>query len=323
MKRLVALFLCILVAANLSACAATEFSDASPSSQTPDTQIPEGPYITYSPYVTDKATRENLGQDYELYCDLVDAVLNYDCVVSGFESESQFAAIWSTMRRDFAPAKKLCADFGTSDTPYIYSDGSVQLQFLLDQNEHEQMLNAFAQRIQADLSIIDKEDTEVEIIAKLYYRVSGSMDHVQNGDILYDCILSNKGTSKEYAEYFMLLLNHANIECYYAYGYDEEASQSWVIAKMGDQYYHFDPSWEEFFGNGYWFAVDDELRRNSLASEWKAAILAGVSVESIKGDSVVMEGRIDWITGEKIALPSCPEYYKKNDRMTGAAPWLW
>lgn len=323
MKRLIALVLCILVAANLSACTVSEFSDASSSSQTVDTPMPECPYITYSPYVTDKSTRENLGQDYELYCDLVDAVVNYDCVVSGFESESQFVAIWSTMRRDFVPAKKLCADFGTLDTPYIYSDGTVQLKFLLDQKEHKQILNAFAQRIQADLSIIDKEDTEVEIIAKLYHHVSSSMDYEQGSDILYDCILTNKGTSKEYAEYLMLLLNHANIECYYASGHDGESSQSWVIAKMGGQYYHFDPGWERFFGNWYWFAIDDELRRNSLASEWKTAYLAGVNIESIKGDSVVMEGRIDWIKGGKTPLPSCPEFYKKNDREGSINPWLW
>ena len=100
----------------------------------------------------------------------------------------------------------------------------------------------------------------------------------------------------------------------------EDAGIDWVLAPFTGV---IKKVLSEDFGNWYWFAIDDELRRNSLASEWKTAYLAGANFESIKGDSVVIEGRIDWINGEKIPLPSCPEFYKKNDREGSTDPWLW
>ena len=287
MRKLIPLLLCVFMSVNLSACAVADAPIASSSSVNADVTTPEPPY-TYSPYVLDKFTRDNLGANYALYCKLVDALLNYDSTISGFESESQFIAIWSTLRRDFPPAKKLCADFGTSDTPYTYTDGTVQLQFLLEPVEHGRILDTFAQRIQSDLSILDEEDTEIEKIAKLYRHVRDSRDCEQKSAALYDCIISNQGTGDEMTQYLMLLLNQIDVECYYARGYDDQNVKFWVIAKMGGKYYHFDPALGRFFGNWYWFAIDDQLRRSSVASEWLTAYIAGAGVEGIEGESVVI-----------------------------------
>jgi len=324
MKKIIALCIAILMAVGLSACNTEQIPQNTVPASKPEAPKPQGPYLSYSPYAVNAFVRESMGEDYTLYCKMVDAVLSYDCEVSGFESESQSLSIWSTMRAEFPPAEKLCASAVNTSEPYIYSDGTARLQFLFEKEEHNRILETYAQRIQQDISVITEETTETEKIAQMYSRVVDSMVYEENGTVLYDCIMENSGICEQFAEYLMLLLNQIGVECYFAHSYGEGVEpHAWVIARMDGAYYHFDPTWGQLFPNWYWFGVGDALRRNSLMTEWKIAYMVGGDYASIKGDAVIMSGHIDWITQTKIPLPLCGESYKEGSRSENTQPWLW
>lgn len=314
MKRLIVFLLAMVFLFALTACDTTGTTTVTEPSSAPD-PIPEGPYVKYSPYALNAYVREAIGEDYAIYCDLVDAVLNYECEISGFRDENQFISLWSTLRDEFLPAKALCANWGNSSQPYTYSDGTVQLEFLFPQQEHNQLLDAYAEKIQSDLSILTEEDTEASSISKLYHRVVEEMSYVEAFGVQWENIQSGQGDCEVYAKYLMILLEQIGVECYYAMGHGEDViGHAWVIAKMDEQFYHFDPTWQEDFMENFWFGIEDDLRKASLLNVWKFTFLSGGNWESISGDEVTLEGKICWITNEKIPLPPCPTAYSQNER---------
>ena len=334
MKRYLLLIICAFLCIGLLGCATAEVAEV-PSSVVPSGSIPPAsappasvpvykPYIVYSPYAINQYTLKNLGDEYSLYCKLVDSVLQYNPSVSGFESEHQFHKLWCIMREEFPPAQMLCANFKNTDTPYAYADGTVKLQFLHQKDGHMRILKTYAQCIQNDLSLLTEEDTEMEKIAKIYKRVSEVMRYEKSSMELYDCIVKKQGVCDKYARYMMILLNQLNVECYYAYSDGEGVvNHAWVVAKMNDQFYHFDPTWEQSFENWFWFAIDDKLRKDSLVTEWQTVYGMGGNLDAINGDHVQI-GSLNFIlTSQKIPLPVCPEAYKGTDIKYGMDPWLW
>ena len=309
MKKIISILLAIALLFALAACNTTQETTPTTSPSAPD-PVPEGPYVQYSPYALNSYIRGVLGEDYALYCDLVDALLNYDCEVSGFQSEEHFIGLWSTLRDEFLPAKALCADWSNSQQPYTYRDGTAQLEFRLSREAHFQLLSDYAQKIQNDLSILTEEDSETASISKLYVRVVEKMTYEEAKGVAYENIMSGVGDCEVYTKYFQILLEQIGVECYYATGSGEGTmAHAWVVAKMDGQFYHFDPTWQDDFADGFWFGVDDNLRKASLLTAWKFAFLSGGGWESISGDHVVLTGKTCWITLEKIPLPECPTAY--------------
>lgn len=275
----------------------------------PETQ-PSEPYLTYSPYVVGVTVRDYLGEDYSLYCEMVDSLIRYDGKVSGFESEEHFHRLWSVLLSCFEPAKKICAHYGTTDQPYTYKDGTVQMGLQLERSEHDKTLKAFADRITQALSCVDVDDTEVEIVAKLHMFVSTTMVYAYGFSNMYDSIMSNRGTCAAYAQYLILLLNQAGIECYQAGGYGAGVDHAWVIAKMDGQYYHFDPTWEATSRDWSWFAVGDEIRHKTMVDP------------SVEG-TLKLHGDWDYGAGKWLPPQQCPETFREDTRNGSNPPWLW
>lgn len=285
-------------------------STKAPPATKPAAPAPSKPYLVYSPYVVPLPIREYLGDDYLLYCQIVDSVINYDGQVSGFESEEQFFKLWSVLLGEFYPAQKVCETYGTSEEPYTYSNGTAQIKFQLEQTEHDEVINKFADRITQDLSLVKIGDSEVEIIAKLYMHVSTSIQYTYGAGCMYDCIMNNAGICSNYAEYLIFLLNHAGVECHYAGCSGAGTDHAWVIAKMGGQYYHFDPTWESVSRNWQWFGMSDEVRHASVT-------------DPVLKDSLKLFGDWDKETGKWLLPKECPETYCPNSRETGDPPWMW
>lgn len=275
----------------------------------PETQ-PAEPYLTYSPYVVSVNVREYLGEDYALYCEMVDSVIRYDGRVSGFESEEHFFRLWGILLGCFEPAQKICAHYGTSDQPYTYKDGTVQMGFQLERSEHDNMMKAFSDRITEALSCVDADDSEVEIVAKLYMYVSTNMVYGFGHGNMYDSIMTNTGICGCYAQYLMLLLNQAGIECHQAGGVGAGVDHAWVIAKMNGKYYHFDPTWEATSRDWSWFAVGDEIRHKTLVDP------------SVQG-TLELSGDWDYKTGTWLPPQQCPETFRENTRKGSIPPWQW
>ena len=190
-----------------------------PPATKPVEPTPAEPYLTYSPYVVPHSILEYLGDDYALYCEIVDSVIDYDGQVSGFTSEEHFFKLWSVLLSEFYPSQKVCETYRTSDEPYIYNDGTAQIKFQLEKIEHDATINAFADRITQDLSLVKEGDSEVAIIAKLYMHVSTSIQYAYGSGYMYDCIMNNVGICSNYAEYLIFLLNHLefNFACSFLY----------------------------------------------------------------------------------------------------------
>ena len=312
MRKIMAFLLLIAFLFTLAAC--DTVSEPVPTTQATSPGepviVPDEPYMLYSPYVLNAYIQDVMGEDYALYCDLVDALLDYDCEISGFQSEEHFVALWSTLRDEFLPAEVLCADWINSDQPYVYNDGTVQLVFRLPQEEHNKILKDFAEKIQSDLSILEEEDSETDCISKLYTRVLAEMNCEESKVASYENIMTGEGNSEDYTKYLMILLEQIGVECYYATAIGEDTmAHTWVVAKMDGQYYHFDPAWQESFVDGFWFGVDDALRKASLLNAWRYAFLSGGNWESIRGDGVTLVGKTCWLTIDKIPLPECPTAY--------------
>ena len=312
MRKIIAFLLLLVFLFTMAACNAVSDPVPTTKATTPSEAVvvPDEPYVKYSPYALNAYIQGVMGEDYALYCDLVDALLDYDCEINGFQSEEQFVGLWSTLRDEFLPAKLLCADWSNSQQPYIYKDGTVQLEFRLPKEEHLQVLQDFAEKIQTDLSILTKEDSEADCISKLYAYVVSQMTYEESKGVGYDHIMSGQGDCEVYTKYFQILLEQIGVECYYATGNGEDTvAHAWLIAKMDGRFYHFDPTWQEDFADGFWFGVDDTLRKASLMNAWRYAFLSGANWESINGDGVTLGGKTCWLTLGEIPLPECPMAY--------------
>lgn len=326
MRKILALVLLLMLILSISACVEQEQIEESSTvenittvpltatcpatTQALPTTKPAVPCLTYSPYVVPHSIREYLGDDYALYCEMVDSVIDYDGQMSGFTSEEHFFKLWSVLLSEFYPAQKVCETYRTGDEPYIYNSGTAQIKFQLEQKEHDATINAFADRITQDLSLVKEGDSEVEVIAKLYMHVSTSIRYAHGAGCMYDCIMNNVGVCSNYAKYLIFLLNHAGIECHHGACTGAGTDHAWVIAKIGEQYYHFDPTWEAASQDWRWFAVSDEVRYATVT-------------DPVLKDSLKLYGCRDKEAGEWLPPKECPETYCPDTRETGDPPWIW
>ena len=291
---------------------------------------PKEPYLVHNPYLIDDAYREKLGEDYELYCSFVDAMLAYESTIPGFSSEQQPRTIWEIFMTEFYPARAICATYHDTDTPFSYEDGIATVCFKLDEQEHHQLLSDYEFIINDALSFIDEDDNEVEIIEKIYEYVSCTMSY-DIGRIrvyTYECILSGTGVCRHYAEYMILLLHHAGIEAF-SCSSDCEAfpdfNHMWVIARMNGQYYHFDPTWQSVGLPWQWFAMSDEARYGSLQPQGLEICLVEGSWPSDADPWVIYVYRdtIPYKNGLP-AIPACIDtYYDEYRFIKDSYPSQW
>lgn len=286
--------------------------------------IVEKNYLCYSPYVVTDGVRQQLGEEYALYCRMVDAVVSYEGCVSGFQSEQHFVKMWSVLINEFVPTSKLIQTYKHTDTPYTYHEGTVQLKFQHDRSTHDQYLAEFESKINKVLSAVQADDSDVEVIAKLYEYVSYNMKYAMlNNNTLYDCFMDETGVCGGYARYLEFLLNHAGIECQVANGSGAGVDHTWVIAKIDGQWYHFDPTWEASFPRWYWFGVGDNLRHNSLVTGWIENYMNGTTNREMDKSGLHLTGEWDYFEGQYLAPPECPLDFKPNSRRYETSPELW
>ncbi len=125
-------------------------------------------------------------------------------------------------------------------------------------------------------------DTQTEKMLYLYNYVCDHMEYATYEDktfrdYLYDAVCKGKSNCDGYSNMYSLLLNLAGVESCEAMGDDvedesllseeellEEEGHTWVVAKMDENYYNFDPTFEDTIGEFMdervmYFAFSDEL----------------------------------------------------------------
>ncbi len=110
---------------------------------------------------------------------------------------------------------------------------------------------------------VPEDYNEYETAMYLYRYLTVNVDYYSGdyyGDtdwnLLYDALIKKKTVCAGYSEAMYVLYNLAGIECFPIYGYINDSSYSfdpskpyhgghvWNIAKLGDTYYEFDPTWD-------------------------------------------------------------------------------
>ena len=111
---------------------------------------------------------------------------------------------------------------------------------------------------------VPKDYSEYETAVYLYRYLTDNVTYFDGdyyGDsewnLLYDALIQKSTVCAGYSEALYVLYNLAGIECFSVYGYiyynpeeNDEGTESyngshiWNIAKLGDTYYEFDPTWD-------------------------------------------------------------------------------
>ena len=201
------------------------------------------------------------------------------------------------------------------------------MHYQASKEECDRLLAEYEDKINGILAQIDQNDSEIEIIQKMYRYVSDNVVYSFEPDSMYDVIMQNKGICGGYAQYLILLLRHAGIESMICNSLDNTQSgmdHAWVIAKLGGAYYHFDPTWQaDAVGGWYWFAMSDDMRLRSLNPEWTTALMMGDNPyfsDSIAIPDVTLLGTYHPLENVPLELPQCSSSYYDERRFGNEAP---
>ena len=108
----------------------------------------------------------------------------------------------------------------------------------------------------------DPQNTVFENVLGLYEYLTRNITYKEDGALdTSNVILNNTATKTGFTKTFQYLLNQIGLEAHIATSNDN--SQSWVMAKMPDGFYHFDPAEDAKLTHGQsllFFAMNDELR---------------------------------------------------------------
>ena len=114
---------------------------------------------------------------------------------------------------------------------------------------------------------VSSEHNRLETLISLY-RTAASFEFDETSEpSLYRTLLNGKGDTKEITLAFQHLLTQAGFETKLAYA--SNAEHYWVIAKLNDSFYHFDPVFEAAATNGQglsYFGMSDTAHAAAIGS---------------------------------------------------------
>ena len=149
-------------------------SDLSENESVPP-DVPE-PLFTFDPHLLSEDAKRYLGDDLiPLYTRAVDSILAHDGVVEDVASEADFYRVWHVILFENYALRAMIHNANTSETPWIYTDGRVQMFFRMDAAACEAHYRAFAEIINQALAQLREEDDDWARTAKLYAFVSAHM----------------------------------------------------------------------------------------------------------------------------------------------------
>ena len=106
-------------------------SDLSENESVPP-DVPE-PLFTFDPHLLSEDAKRFLGDDLiPLYTRAVDSILAHDGVVEDVASEADFYRVWHVILFENYALRAMIHNANTSETPWIYTDGRVQMFFRMD-----------------------------------------------------------------------------------------------------------------------------------------------------------------------------------------------
>ncbi len=108
----------------------------------------------------------------------------------------------------------------------------------------------------------DTQNSVFENALGLYEYITRNIIYKEDGaDNTKDAVLSSSANKTGFTRLYQYLLNQVGSETHIATS--DDGLQSWVMLKMPDGFYHFDPAEEAYISQGQsllYFAMNDELR---------------------------------------------------------------
>lgn len=287
--------------------ATSEMPPAPSENESVPPDVPEPPF-TFDSHLLSEDAKRYLGDGLiPLYTRTVDSILAHDGVVEGVASEEDFYRVWHVILAENYALRDMIHNANTSETPWVYADGRVQMFFRMDTDACEEHYRTFAEIINQALGLLREEDDDWARAAKLYAYVATHMSYGSVYDAygiemtVYNAIVHGLGLCGDYAAYLNLLLRHCGIPAVCGHSWGEDglggADHAWALACIDGRWYHFDACWQavgelQLFG---FFAMNDVERYESLSMNNIAGIAQNVSMFYI-----------DSYTSVRSELPSCP-----------------
>lgn len=287
-------------------------------SQDNDASQNDDAVFKYNKYMIREDAWDHISErEYMLYCQMIDSILAYDGVISGFESYEEFEKMWEFLVSEFTPVRGFIQTYLVSDEPFIYKDGIATLKFVADKETCLQQYAEFESIINEALSLIKEDDSDWQRIAKLYLYVS---EHMTYGNVYelygikaddYNAIRYGIGWCGSYAYFLNMLAQQIGFETIDSSSIGKDgffyADHAWSMIRVEGQWYHFDACWQaprETHEYMDYFAFNTKDRYNTLAnnSPWGEP----GEVEMFK---------MHYYTNERSELPYCDKGMSENDRV--------
>ena len=215
----------------------------------------------YNPYYLPEYGTKFLGNLLDDYQATIEALLQGKTSITLSEAVSQedFEQLRRAVFNFFVP-RNLLYDYQyfEGNGPFSYDEKSRKLKISYEyptteyvarlQEYHEFVESIFHQNV-SDMK------NQFETAKELYLYVVDNTEYVLDRKLnAYDTIMYHQGYCQSYAQMYQVLLWQAGIENYLV-ATSDPVDHAWNIVKLGDDFYHMDPTWDE--GNLYYFGMDD------------------------------------------------------------------
>ncbi len=327
-KKLLAAFVAVLILLSIVSCEnqneASETSEVEATSaeasetettseevseiETTSEEVSEAEGFTtpeYDPKLLDGKAKEYLGELLPLYEKCIDAIVNYEPTVSGFDSDDDFEKVWRVICIAFYPTSALIETFADTSEPYEFDGKSATFHFKnKDKASHIEAYNAFKDVIDAGLSRINEGDGEWAKAARLYRFAHGAMQYGYGSANIYECVTNRRGICGDYAEYLSLLARNAGFETYICGEVGIEGMEhAWSMIKVEGVWYHFDACW----GFNETFGMSTETRLDTI---WKILVPDMAREDFDKKIKLFGDSWFD----ESEEFPDCPQDIPESER---------
>lgn len=270
LKHLAVMLLCSITL-TLGAC--TKAGDTKEEVSKQEETVVQAPEIekkkfNYNPYLMVKEQREFIGEDYDRYKELLDAVIDGKTEVNmDLESQKQCDRISRGIFAGFFP--KVFID----DFTYDVDSKKINITYKIPVGEYKIKVNDFIAKVEEILNDnLSEKDDDFTKALKLYKYVA---THITYDDdpmhSSYKGIMEGVGLCQTYSSIYEFLLRQVGIECSEAGGpMINGTHHAWTIAKIDGINYHFNPTFESTnpLSNGQgvmYFAMSDEERYDTGA----------------------------------------------------------
>ncbi len=217
------------------------------------------PYL-FSPLVTDgdRAAFEKAAW----------AILNQRGSVT-FDSEERASLVLDNLFYEFPPSA-LCE--------LTREGATLRFAYRYEREEHLSKIEAFGKEVEEILKdYLVFEDGDAEKAILLYHAVSYTVDYYKVDykpwqTNAFTALIDKKGICYSFVDAYNYLLRQVGVEAWLVKGYrkSDKAAHGWSLIKVGDDYYHCDPTWEynNCDGVGFnYFAMTDDRRASAVALE--------------------------------------------------------